>query len=108
MLHRIIINGSGGWEIPTAYIERVGCMFVMTEMFSFRIIDLPDGNQVIDTGLSTPYEELTLLQMIEYTEMEGQIALMERMRERERTEMQKRQKLARNPIYKLACLCGLV
>ena len=35
-------------------------------MFNFRIIDTPDGNQIIDRSLKTPYNALTPLQMVEY------------------------------------------
>ena len=48
-------------------------------MFEFRIINLPDGTQVIDTTSSTPYDALTPLQMVEYVEMDVQIAIMDRM-----------------------------
>ena len=34
-------------------------------MFHFRIITTPDGNQIIDRNLSTPYESLTPMQMAE-------------------------------------------
>ena len=39
-------------------------------MFDFRIIDTPDGNQIIDRNLKTPYSALTALQMIEYLEID--------------------------------------
>ena len=35
-------------------------------MFNFRIIETPDGNQIIDRSLKTPYNALTPLQMVEY------------------------------------------
>lgn len=38
-------------------------------MFNFRIINMADGNQIIDRNLKTPYEALTPLQMVEYAEM---------------------------------------
>lgn len=77
-------------------------------MFDFRIINLPDGNQIIDPSLKTPYNALTPLQMVEYQEMDVQLAYMDRMERKAREEAKQRQKLARNPIYKMACLCGLV
>ncbi len=77
-------------------------------MFDFRIIDPPDGNQIIDRNLKTPYKALTPLQMIEYLEMDNRLAYMDRMERKARTEAERRRKLARNPIYKMACLCGLV
>ena len=77
-------------------------------MFNFRIITLPNGNQVIDPSLKTPYDSLTPLQMVEYTEMDEKLAYMDKMERKTRAETERRRKLARNPIYKMACLCGLV
>ena len=77
-------------------------------MFEFRIIDTPDGNQIIDRNLKTPYKALTTLQMVEYLEMDNRLAYMDRMERKARAAAERRQKIARNPIYKMACLCGLV
>ena len=77
-------------------------------MFEFRIIDTPDGNQIIDRNLKTPYKALTPLQMVEYLEMDNRLAYMDRMERKTRAEAERRRKIARNPIYKMACLCGLV
>lgn len=77
-------------------------------MFNFRIINLEDGNQVIDTRLKTSYESLTPVQLVEYTEMSNQIAYMERLERKRKAESACRRKRARNPFYRLACLCGLV
>lgn len=77
-------------------------------MFEFRIIDTADGNQIIDRNLKTPYNTLTPLQMVEYMEMDVHIAYMDRMERKRQKEAERKRKLARNPIWKLACLCGLV
>lgn len=77
-------------------------------MFDFRIIDTADGNQVIDRNLKTPYSALTPVQMAEYAEMDNRLAYMDRMERKAREEAEHRRKLARNPLYRLACLCGLV
>ena len=61
-------------------------------MFNFRIINLPDGNQVIDRTVKTPYEALTPVQMVEYTEMDNRMAFMDRM-ERKR-KMKKKSSFA--------------
>ena len=74
-------------------------------MFGFRIINTPDGNQVIDTKLKTPYSALTAVQMVEYTEMDKQMALMERM---ERREAGHGRKPAKGFLHKPASLCGIV
>ncbi len=49
-------------------------------MFNFRIITCPDGTQIIDSSLKTPYNALTPNQMQEYIEIDTQIAFMERMK----------------------------
>lgn len=77
-------------------------------MFEFRIIDTPDGNQIIDRNLKTPYKALTPLQMVEYLEMDNRLAYMDRAERKARAEEERQQKLARNPFYRMACLCGLV
>lgn len=77
-------------------------------MFDFRIIDTEDGNQIIDRNLKTPYKALTPLQMVEYSEMDNRLAYMDRIERKARAEAERKRKLARNPIYKMACLCGLV
>lgn len=74
-------------------------------MFEFRIITCAD---VIDRNLKTPYKALTPLQIVEYLEMDNRLAYMDRMERKARTEAERKRKLARNLIYKLAGLCGLV
>lgn len=72
-------------------------------MFNFRLINTPDGNQIIDTTLKTPYDALTPLQMVEYTEVDNRLAYMERMeRKQERHHKQK------NLLWKIACACGIM
>lgn len=77
------------------------------DYFNFRIIVLPDGIEVVDHTLKTPYSALTAVQMVEYVQMDTQIAVAERMKRRERREEEHRQRLARNPLYRLAYFCGL-
>ena len=77
-------------------------------MFEFGIIICSDGIEVIDRNIKTPYSTLTPLQMVEYMEMETRLALMDRMERRARAEAENQQKLARNPLYRLACVIGLV
>ncbi len=77
-------------------------------MFEFKIIDTADGNQIIDRNLKTPYNALTPLQMVEYLEMDNRLAYMDRMERKTRIESERRRKLVRNPLYRLACICGLV
>ena len=77
-------------------------------MFEFRIIDIEDGNQVIDTTLKTPYSSLTPIQMVEYTEVANQLAYMERMKRKEQREMERKRKFIYKFIYKIACICGII
>lgn len=77
-------------------------------MFEFRIIETADGNQIIDMNLKTPYSTLTPVQMVEYMEVDTQLSLMDRMERKAKAETEQRRKLARNPLYKIACMCGLV
>lgn len=77
------------------------------KMFEFRIINLSDGNQVIDRRLKTPYNSLTPVQMVEYAEMEGMLSLMDRLDRKAKTESERKRNFVRNLLYKLACACGL-
>lgn len=77
-------------------------------MFDFRIINTDDGNQVIDRTLKTPYNALTPLQMVEYTEMDNILAYMDRMEQKARAEAERQRKFVRNPIYKMAHVIGLI
>ena len=76
--------------------------------FGFRIIVSSNGTEIIDRNKTTLYSELTPLQMMEYTEMDAQLFLMDRMERRAREEMERRRKIYRNPLYRIAVLCGLV
>ena len=77
-------------------------------MFNFRIIDTADGNQIIDRNLKTPYEALTPLQMVEYTEMDNRLLIMDRIERKAKQEAEHMRKLAKNPLYKMACIVGLI
>ena len=77
-------------------------------MFNFRIIELQYGNQVIDRNLKTPYSALTPLQMVEYVEMEVQLAIMDAMERKSMKEAERRRRIASNPLYRLACVIGLL
>ena len=77
-------------------------------MFHFRIITTPDGNQIIDRNLSTPYESLTPTQMVEYTEIDNQLTIMDRLERKAKQKAEHMRKLAKNPLYKMACVVGLI
>lgn len=73
-------------------------------MFGFRIINMPDGSQVIDETLKTPYDALTPCEMIEYVEIENQLENIRKIKKRE----QKRQKKThKNLFYRIACLYSI-
>ena len=77
-------------------------------MFNFRLINTPDGNQVIDTTLKTPYSSLTPLQMEEYIEMDNQLEHMRRMERKQKREAERNQKFTYKLFHKVACMCGIV
>lgn len=77
-------------------------------MFDFRLINTESGNQIIDMSLRTPYESLTPLQMLDYIEVDSHMAIMERMKRKQRRETGKHRKQARNPLWKLAGFCGIM
>jgi len=77
-------------------------------MFNFRIINTADGNQIIDRNLKTPYDALTPTQMMEYMEMDNQMTFMDRMERKAKQKAEHMRKLAKNPLYKMACMVGLI
>ena len=77
-------------------------------MFDFRLINTPDGNQIIDFTLKTPYSSITPLQMEEYIEIDNQLAYMERMERKQKREAERNQKFTYRFMHKVACMCGLV
>lgn len=80
-------------------------------MFDFRIIEMPDGNQIIDRNLKTPYNALTAVQMVEYVEVDIQLTIADRMKRKRQREEARKWKVEHNPIhrlYRLACMYGLV
>ena len=77
-------------------------------MFDFRLINLPDGNQVIDTSLKTPYDSLTSVQMLEYMEVDAQLDHMERLERKQKRETEKQRKFIYRFIHKLAYVCGIM
>lgn len=62
-------------------------------MYEFRIIEMEDGNQVIDRNLKTPYSSLTPLQMVEYAEIDVQLAIVDKMKRRKQKETERQQEL---------------
>lgn len=77
-------------------------------MFNFRIINTADGNQIIDRKHTTSYEELTPIQMVEYVELEARLYHMDRIERNARKAADKKRKLAKNPLYRMACVARLL
>ena len=77
-------------------------------MFNFRLINTPDGNQIIDCSLKTPYDSLTPLQMVEYTEVDNRLAYMERMERKQAREAENKKKFTYKFMHKVACMCGIL
>ena len=77
-------------------------------MFDFRLINTPDGNQIIDETLKTPYTALNPVQMVEYTEVDNRLAYMERMERKQQREAERKQKFTYRFMHKVACMCGIM
>ena len=77
-------------------------------MFEFRLINLPDGNQLINEELKTPYSSLTPLEMLEYKEVENELYQAERQKLKEEREAERKQKFTYKLMHKVACMCGIM
>ena len=77
-------------------------------MFDFRLINTPDGNQIIDFTLKTPYSSITPLQMVEYIDVDNRLAYMERMERKQQREAERQRKFTYKLFNKVACMCGIM
>ena len=77
-------------------------------MFNFRLINTPDGNQIIDTTLKTPYDSITPIEMMEYMEVDARLEYMERMERKQKKEAERKRKFTYRFIHKVACVCGIM
>ena len=50
------------------------------EQFNFRIIKTANGAEIIDNTLSTPYNSLTPIQMMDYINVENSLYFAERQK----------------------------
>lgn len=50
------------------------------EAFNFRIIKIANGAEIIDSTLSTPYNSLTPIQMMDYINVENSLYFSERQK----------------------------
>ena len=77
-------------------------------MFEFRLINLSDGNQIIDTTLKTPYDSITAVEMLEYMEVDARLEYMKRMERKQKREAEHKQKFTYKLFNKVACMCGIM
>ena len=77
-------------------------------MFEFRLINLSDGNQIIDTTLKTPYDSITAVEMLEYMEVDARLEHMRRMERKQQREAEHKRKLSYKFFRKVACACGIM
>ena len=77
-------------------------------MFDFRLINTPDGNQIIDFTLKTPYDSITAVEMMEYIEVDARLEYMKRMERKQKSEAERKQKFTYKFMHKVACMCGIM
>ena len=77
-------------------------------MFNFRLINTPDGNQIIDTTLKTPYDSITAVEMMEYMEVDARLEHMRRMERKQQREAEHKRKFIYKLFHKVACVCGIM
>ena len=77
-------------------------------MFNFRLINTPDGNQIIDTTLKTPYDSITPLEMVEYMEVDNRLEYMKRIERKQARETERKRKFTYKFFHKVACMCGIM
>lgn len=80
----------------------------MGECFNFRIVKSADGVEIIDRNRITPIAALTPIALIEYKRTENDLYFIDRQKAKQKRLADRQRKIARNPIWKLACLCGIV
>lgn len=54
--------------------------------FDFKIIECADGIEIIDRRQKTYYSQITPCEMVEYMEMDVQLAIIERIERKARAE----------------------
>ena len=77
-------------------------------MFNFRSINTPDGKQIIDTTLKTPYDIITPIEMMEYIEVDARLEYMKRMERKQKREAEHKRKFTYRFFHKVACACGIM
>lgn len=78
------------------------------DYFNFRIIDMPDGNQIIDNSIKTPFNSLTLQKYMEYVDIDNKLFFINRMKKKQQKETERKRKLSYKIFHKIACACGIL
>lgn len=77
-------------------------------MFNFRIITTVEGLEIIDRTLTTSSDLLNPFELMDYVALEDTLAFMDRKRRISRKRSRRKRKLARNPLYRLLGIIGLI
>lgn len=79
-----------------------------TDMLNFRIITTAEGLEIIDRTLSTSSDLLNPFELMDYVALEDTLAFMDRKRRISRKRSRRKRKLARNPLYRVLGIIGLI
>lgn len=79
-----------------------------SDMFNFRIITTAEGLEIIDRTLTTSSDLLNPFELMDYVALEDTLAFMDRKRRISRKRSRRKRKLARNPLYRLLGIIGLI
>lgn len=78
------------------------------DYFNFRIIDMPDGSQIIDNSIKTPFNSLTLQKYMEYVDIDNKLFFINRMKKKQQKEAERKRKFTYKLLHKVACMCGIM
>lgn len=90
----------------TMYYSRISQDEVVC--FNFRIIEQPDGSQVIDSKVKTPMDSLTYDMQEEYMKVNIQLAISERMKREENRKLDQKKRFKYKLLHRVACFCGII
>lgn len=72
-------------------------------MFKFRLINMPNGIQIIDENLMTPYDSITPEQMIDYIRVEQAMEVIKIHKRNREIHNMERNKL-KTILFRIACM----
>ncbi len=82
------------------YLQSIGGL---KSMFKFRLIDMPNGLQIIDENLMTPYDSITPEQMIDYIRVEQAMEVIKIHKRNREIHNMERNKL-KTILFRIACM----